>query len=54
MISDIQQSHNAVEHIISDISMASESQSHCDQTWECLSVALDECCDTQDKPYSLV
>ncbi|KAL4008962.1 hypothetical protein ACER0C_002814 [Sarotherodon galilaeus] len=51
MVSDIQLSHHTVEHRISDINTAIESQLHSDlQACEYFSVALDESCDIQDKP----
>ena len=51
MISDIQLSLHTVEHRISDINIAIESQLHSDlQACKYVSVGLDECCDMQDKP----
>lgn len=51
MVSDIQLSRHTVEHRISDINTAIESQLHSDlQACEYFSVALDESCDIQDKP----
>lgn len=51
MVSDLQLSHHTVEHRISDISTAIESQLHSDlQLCEYFSVALDKSCDIQDKP----
>lgn len=51
MVSDVQLSRHTVEHRISDINTAIESQLHSDlQACEYFSVALDESCDIQDKP----
>lgn len=51
MVSDVQLSRHTVEHRISDINTAIESQLHSDlQACEYLSIALDESCDIQDKP----
>uniref|UniRef100_A0A669CIE2 SRCR domain-containing protein n=1 Tax=Oreochromis niloticus TaxID=8128 RepID=A0A669CIE2_ORENI len=51
MVSDVQLSRHTVEHRISDINTAIESQLHSDlQACEYVSVALDESCDIQDKP----
>lgn len=51
MVSDVQLSRHTVEHKISDINTAIESQLHSDlQACEYFSVALDESCDIQDKP----
>ncbi|XP_013125772.2 general transcription factor II-I repeat domain-containing protein 2 [Oreochromis niloticus] len=51
MVSDVQLSRHAVEHRISDINTAIESQLHSDlEACEYFSVALDESCDIQDKP----
>ncbi|XP_019215833.1 general transcription factor II-I repeat domain-containing protein 2 [Oreochromis niloticus] len=51
MVSDVQLSHHTVEHRISYINTAIESQLHSDlQACEYFSVALDESCDIQDKP----
>ena len=51
MVSDVQLSRHTVEHRISDINTAIESQLHSElQACEYFSVALDESCDIQDKP----
>ncbi|CAI5686114.1 unnamed protein product [Oreochromis niloticus] len=51
MVSDVQLSRHTVEHRISDINTAIESQLHSDlQACEYFRVALDESCDIQDKP----
>lgn len=51
MVSDVQLSRHTVEHRISDINTAVESQLHSDlQACEYFSVASDESCDIQDKP----
>jgi len=50
-VSDIQLSRHAVEHRISDINTAIESQLHSDlQVCKYFSVSLDESCDIQNKP----
>ena len=50
-MSDVQLSLHTVEHRISDINTATESQLHSDlRACKYLSVALDESCDIQDKP----
>lgn len=50
MVSDIKLSHNTVEHRISDINMAIDSQFQSDlKACEYFSIALDKCCDIQDK-----
>lgn len=55
MASDLQLSRHTVEHRISDINTAIESQLHSDlQACEFFSVALDESCDIQDKPQLLI
>ena len=51
MISVVQLSSHTVEHRVSDINMAIESQLHSNfQACEYFNIALDENCDIQDKP----